>query len=253
MLDDFDAIRHDLEPRTIKVWAMADAHIGARECDLDGLRAFVRRVQADPDSYLVLVGDILNNGVKDSLTNVYEETMPPSMQVQAAVDLLRPVSDRILGVVGGNHERRSAKAVDLDPMYAVCVHLGIQDLYRPNMAFVRVSMRNGRVQQVYNLLITHGRSAAAKRRFAYSVEGVDAVITGHTHDGLLEKPARICMTGKGNVVVKPLISLTATSWLRYGGYGAANLYAPKSTSDPQHMVLEWANSNNRRCSVRVVW
>lgn len=253
MLDDFDLIRHSLGPRTIRVWALADAHIGARECDMDGLMAFVRKIGADPDSYLVLVGDILNNGIKDSLTNVYEETMPPSMQVQAAVDLLRPVADRILGVVGGNHERRSAKAVDLDPMYIVCVHLGLESLYRPNMAFVRVSMRNGRVQQVYNLLITHGRSAAAKRRFAYSVEGVDAIITGHTHDGILEKPARLCVTNAGNIVIKPLISLTATSWLRYGGYGAAAMYQPKTTSDPQHLVLEFSNSNNRRGEIRVVW
>lgn len=78
MIDDFTPIVHRLRGRPVKVWAVADVHIGAREADIDGFAAFLKRVENDPDSYLVIVGDILNNGTRDSLTNVYEETMPPS-------------------------------------------------------------------------------------------------------------------------------------------------------------------------------
>lgn len=40
MISDFTPIVHTLEGRTIRVWAVADVHIGAKECDLDGFKAF---------------------------------------------------------------------------------------------------------------------------------------------------------------------------------------------------------------------
>ena len=113
MISDFTPIVHTLPGRTVKVWAVADVHIGAKECDMDGFKAFLRKMQDEPDSYLVIVGDVLNNGIKDSMTNVYEETMPPHTQVDVATELLKPIADKILGCVGGNHERRTTKSTAL--------------------------------------------------------------------------------------------------------------------------------------------
>lgn len=253
MIDDFTPIIHRLEGRTIKVWAVADVHIGARECDLEGFERFLKRVSDDDDSYLVICGDLLNNGLKDSLTNVYEEVMPPSVQLDKAVELLLPVKDRILGCVGGNHEARTKKAVDLDPLYAVMLMLGKGELYRSNMAFMRVTLGLGKTRDHYALMLVHGKTANKKKQFAYAVEGVDAIISGHTHDGIVEKPARIVFNTQNRVSVKPLISLTATSWLDYGGYAAASLFQPKSTSNPQALILEYTATNTRAGDIRVVW
>ena len=253
MISDFTPIVHTLEGRTIRVWAVADVHIGAKECDMDGFKAFLRKVQDEPDSYLVIVGDVLNNGIKDSVTNVYEETMPPSAQVDLAVDLLKPIANQILGCVGGNHERRTTKAVDLDPMFMVMTLIGKPELYRSNMAFIRVVLERGKTKNRYALMLTHGKTANKKRHFVGAVEGVDAIITAHTHDGIVEKPAKLVFTKSNRVVVKPLISLTATSWLGFGGYAANGLLLPKATSDPQCLVLEWSGTNARNGSLKVAW
>ena len=251
MHSDFDPIMHKLRGRTIRVWAVADVHIGAPECDLSSFKAFLSRL--GEDDYLVLCGDLINNGVKDSLTNVYEETMPPSCQVEKATLLLEPVKERILGAVGGNHEARSRKAVDLDPMYTIMCMLGIQHLYRTNFAMMRIILANGNTKDRYALMLIHGKTENKKRQFAYAVEGVDAIISGHTHNGIVEKPARLVFTVKNNVVVKPLVSLTATSWLSYGGYAAAALYRPAATSQPQCLELEYTGSNDNPGQIRVVW
>lgn len=253
MLDDFTPIVHRLDGRTVKVWAIADVHIGAKECDLAGFKRHMARIAGDPDSYIVLVGDMLNNGLKDSLTNVYEEVLPPHAQIEKCAELLEPVKDRILGAVGGNHEARTKRAVDLDPMYAVMCILGKQELYRQNMAFIRVCLTRGRTKDNHTLLLIHGKSERAKRNFAYSLEGVDAVISGHTHNGIVEKPARIVFTGGNRVVIKPLVSVTATSWLDYGGYAAAAMYRPAATSAPQYLELEFSGSNAVDGQIRVVW
>jgi len=253
MLDDFTPIIHRLDGRTVRVWAIADVHIGAKECDLAGFKRHMARIASDPDSYIVLVGDMMNNGLKDSLTNVYEEVLPPHAQIEKCAELLEPVKDRILGAVGGNHEARTKRAVDLDPMYAVMCILGKQELYRQNMAFIRVCLTRGRTKDNHTLLLIHGKSERAKRNFAYSLEGVDAVISGHTHNGIVEKPARIVFTGGNRVVIKPLVSVTATSWLDYGGYAAAAMYRPAATSAPQYLELEFTGSNAVDGQIRVVW
>lgn len=253
MHSDFDPIIHRLDGRTIRVWAVADVHIGARECDLGGFSRFLQKIAGNPDDYLVLCGDIVNNATKDSLSNVYEETMPPSCQIEKAVELLAPVKDKILGAVGGNHEARSRKAVDFDPMYTIMCMLGINHLYRTNFAFIRIILENGNTKQRYSMMLVHGKTENKKRQFAYSVEGVDAIISGHTHNGIVEKPARLVFTSRNNVIVKPLVSLTATSWLSYGGYAAAALYRPAATSSPQRLELEYVASNDREGRMRVVW
>lgn len=259
MISDFVPLIHRLDGRTIKVWAVADVHIGAREANIDGpdgFAAFLKKVERDPDSYIVIVGDLINNGLKDSMTNVYHETMPPSAQIEKAVELLSPVKDKILGAVGGNHERRTTKAVDIDIMHTIMVLLGKGDLYRPNFAFVRVFMEGeSGARRNYSLYLTHGASDSKRRQFAYTLEGVDAVITAHTHNAIVERPARLCFTNKNNIVVKPLVSLVATSWLGYGGYAARGMLKPNATSCPQCLELGYANTNDRDFAgqLRVVW
>lgn len=253
MLDDFTPIIHKLDGRTIRCYAISDVHLGSRECDIDGWAAFLARIAKDDDAYIVLVGDIINNGIRDSLTNVYEETMPPSAQVEKAAELLTPVKSKVLGAVGGNHEARSRKAVDLDPMYTIMCMLGIPHLYRTNFAMMRIILANGNTKSRYALMLIHGKTENKKRQFAYAVEGVDAIISGHTHNGIVEKPARLVFTSRNNVMVKPLVSLTATSWLTYGGYAAAALYRPAATCQPQCLELEYAATNDREGRIRVVW
>ena len=233
MISDFVPIVHTLGGRTVRVWPVGDIHIGSSEFNEGKFREFVSKVQRDDDSYIVGVGDFVNNGVAGSLSSIYEEViMPGTAQIEKAVELLEPVKDRILGAVGGNHESRSRKAVDLDPMYAIMLMLGKGELYRTNFAMLRVNLERGKTKDHYALMLVHGKTENKKRQFAYAVEGVDAIVSGHTHNGIVEKPARLVFTQQNNVVVKPLVSLTATSWLDYGGYGQAQEYKPSCIATP---------------------
>jgi len=253
MLDDFTPIIHHLPGRDTRIYAIGDTHIGAREADIEGLKKFIAKIAEERDSYVVLLGDLINNGLKDSKTNCYEEIASPSAQIDMAVELFTPIKDKILGAVGGNHEARTKRAADLDPAYAICLMLSIGELYRPNLAAIRVILKRGNTKNRYALLLVHGKTANKKRQFSYATDGFDAIISGHTHSGLVEKPAKLVFTSGNKVVVKPVISLTATSWLSYGGYAAASLYTPSATSSPQALVLEFSGTNNHNGDIRVVW
>lgn len=252
---DFAVIVHRLPGRSIKVYAIGDVHIGAAECDIEGFTSFIKQIEREPDSYIVLVGDIINNGVRSAScpTNIYEETMPPSAQIDKAIELLRPVAHKILGFVGGNHELRTTKAVDIDPAHTIAALLGIPHLYRKNMAFVRIVLGEHGTRDHYALLLVHGKSEAARKRFDFGVEGIDAVIGGHVHRGNISKPARLVLSSRNTVSIKPLVSLTAVSWVDYGGYAARGLMLPAATSDPQALLLEFAGTNKRDGQIRVIW
>ena len=259
MLDDFTPIIHNLDGRTIKIWAIADVHIGARECDIEGFTDFLKKIEKDDDSYIVIVGDLLNNCTRSSVSNIFEETMPPSMQINYAVELLSPIADKILGCVGGNHEARSRKDTDLDPLYAVCSMIRrsdgstLQDIYRPNMAFIRIVLGKGGTKDRYAIMITHGKSATKKKNFSAIIEGVDAAIFAHTHTPDVVRPARIRFNTSNRVSVHSIVSMTACSWLKAGGYSLQNLYVPQAVSLPQALELEYTATNKRNGNIRVIW
>lgn len=256
MIDDFVPIIHRLDGRPIKLYAIGDVHLGAKEADVRGLEKFLKKVESEDDSYIVIVGDMLNNGTRDSLTNVYEEVLPPSAQVDLAAELLAPVAGKILGAVGGNHEYRSVKAVDLDPLYQVMVILHVPDLYRQSFAFLRITLEKGNVIDSYAIYLTHGKSAAKQKKFAQgALEGVDAIIQGHTHEGSIQKSTRMVFTQQSKVKFKSIVSITAASWLRYGGYAAKGQYLPTASAadGPQALLLDFTGSNQQYGNIQVVW
>jgi UDP-2,3-diacylglucosamine pyrophosphatase LpxH len=255
MLSDFTPIIHRLDGRTIRIYCIADVHLGAKECDLPAFKAVLRQIQADSDAYLVIAGDLISNGLATSKTNVYEELIPPSAQIDLAVELLTPVKDKILGAVSGNHEFRSKTCADLDPLYTVFCIMGIQALYRQNFAFVRVNLERGKTKDHYALMLIHGKTENKRKQFEYGVEGVDAIISGHVHCGSISKPAKIVL-GARTVKIKPVVSVVAASFLQWGGYASRALYKPTATvtpNNPQYLELEFTGTNARDGNIRVVW
>ena len=109
-LPDFDMIQHQfLGGQDITIIPISDVHLGAQEYMEQEFISFISTVKNTPNTYLVLGGDLIDNGTRNGVTNVFRATMPPSQQKKEMANILKPVSDRILCFVPGNHERRSGK------------------------------------------------------------------------------------------------------------------------------------------------
>ena len=261
MLEDFTPIIHRLPGRSIKIYAVADVHIGDSHANVKEFEKFLKKVESEEDSYIVICGDLLNFGIRAAScpTDIYMETLSPMAQIDYAVELLQPIAGKILGIVGGNHEHRGNKAVGLDPLYSVCSMLRyngetLQSVYRKNLAFLRIELKGEKSpHDVYSLLLVHGKSESRMKQFVNCVEGVGAIVHGHTHSGYVNKPARLIFTQQNNVRVEPLVSVCATSWVDYGGYAARSCFKPTATSDPQALLLEYTGTNNRKGQISVVW
>lgn len=227
----------------ITIIPIYDVHLGSKECMEREFISFIKAVKETPNMYLVLGGDLIDNGTKSSVTNPFRATMPPSQQKKEMANILSEVRDRILCFVPGNHERRSGKDADDDPVYDIAAKIDLEHLYRENIAFVKIQMgkdrqkvgSQGDKRPTYSLVVTHGAGGgiltggAVNRgeRFGYVIDGMDALIVGHTHKPFTTQPGKIKIDLHNNLVsVKPFKVISATSWLEYGGYAAQKMLLP---------------------------
>lgn len=240
MFDDFTMITHELPPVDTVIIPIGDVHLGAREHMAKEWDAFCKDILDRENVYLFIGGDLLNNGVKTSVSNVYEEILRPREAKQEMTRMLEPLRDRILAGVGGNHERRN-KDVDNDPLYDVFCKLDIEERYRSNLAFVKVRLSAGDhnaagdMRPCYMFVMAHGAgssiyttSAAARpERFGMAIDGMDCQVTFHTHKPLNAPVGKIQIDKRNEKVsVVPWRLVVGSSWLNYAGYAGQKLLTP---------------------------
>jgi predicted phosphodiesterase len=234
MLPDFEMIVHKFPARDdITIIPIADVHLGARECMEQEFISFINSIADKPNVYVCLLGDLLNNAVKSSVSNIYEELYRPSEAKRMMAKILEPIRDRILFSVTGNHERRSSREVDADINADIMCKLDLEHLHRENVAFVKLQFGNvsgnGLRNPTYTIVGMHGAGGGAltgasvnrNERTGYAIDNMDALIVGHSHRPAVTQPGKIYIDTRNNTVkIKPFKVITATSWLNWGGYSA---------------------------------
>lgn len=246
MLNDFEMIVHKINTSdNIKIYPISDVHLGAMEHMEREWSQFCVDLMNEPNAYITLGGDLINNATRTSVSNVFDETMRPREQKKIMVEMLTPIKDRILCAVTGNHERRSGKDVDDDPTYDIMTKLDLEHLYRENIAFVKIQLGvpgdrkscTSKARPTYTLAVTHGNgngmltggSVNRTERFGYILDGCDVFISGHTHKPYVTQPSKIRIDTRNNkVTVAPFKVVSASSWLNYGGYAAQKMLNPNS-------------------------
>lgn len=250
MLSDFEIITHHFpENRDILLFPISDVHLGASEHMEKEWAEFCRHIEELPNAYIILGGDLINNATRNSVSNVFEETMRPREQKKVIAEMLMPIRDRVICSVTGNHERRSGKDADDDPTYDIMCKLDLEHLYRENMAFVKIQIGkkdgDGMKNPTYMLTVTHGAgggmltggSVNRNERFGYVIDGMDCLIVGHTHKPFVTQPSKIKIDPYNNKVdIKPFKVVSSSSWLNYGGYAAQKMLLPSSHA-PQTITL----------------
>lgn len=242
MLGDFEIIQHKFpENKDITIIPISDVHLGASEHMERDWNNFCTMVLSNPGIYITLGGDLINNGTRTSVSNVFDEKMRPREQKKIMAEMLNPIKDRILCAVTGNHERRSTKDVDDDPTYDIMCKLDLEHLYRENMAFIKIQIGDvnatGTRNPTYMLVVTHGSGGGIytggavnrNERFGYVIDGMDCLIVGHTHKPFVTQPAKIKIDPFNNKIsIKPFKVVSSTSWLNFGGYAAQKMLLPAS-------------------------
>lgn len=228
----------------IVVYALSDVYYGALEHNEAGWDAVCKEILDQPNAYVVLGGDLINNATRSSVSNVFEDTVRPREQKIRMTQMLEPLVPRILCIVPGNHEARSVKDADDEPTYDIACKLNVEELYRPNVAFLSISV--GDSHNAYHIAVTHGAGGGIytgatvnrNERFGNVIDGLDCLIVGHTHKGTVTRPSKLVIDSRNKVVVqREYLVVSMVSWMEYGGYAMSKMLLPSSHSNPQKLVI----------------
>lgn len=239
-------------PRDLKhvnLHVLSDWHLGDSNCKLDDIKAIINSIASDKNAYALINGDLINNAIKSSVSDIYSEKLNPMEQIELACELLTPIKDKILGVTSGNHENRSYKDSGVDLTAFLATKLGIINKYDPIAVaiYLRVGELNRKAtgkdinrQICYKIYMTHGansgRTEGAKVNALVRLQSVidaDIYIHSHTHQAAVLKNVRLKMDDRNSAVSEEeVLFVNSAAQLSYGGYGEKFNFKPASTKQP---------------------
>ena len=249
MLDDLTLITREYpaSQTVLRVYAIGDVHVGSPEFDERAIKEKIKRIKEDPFGVVSLCGDLADYGLKNSLTNVYKATMTPREQQRYVFELFKPITDKIISCVPGNHEERIVKEVGTCPLYDLCVMWGISDVYRENVALVKLAFggRKGKNKSVFIGLTSHGSSRNKHQKFIAGFDGIDWAISGHVHKSYYAQHSKIRIDRvHGTATNVPYKELVIDANLKPGGYGLKKEYEIQPPPTLQYLELSSYREND---------
>lgn len=232
-----------------------ELHIGAEEFDLPRFLEWRAWVEETPQARVLLVGDVLEMALRNSVGDVYTQALSPEAQLWEAYDLLWPLRQRIWGITEGNHEGRVAREVGLHPGQWLALALGVP--YFPGrQGVLKVRLGRGENGKPISYVITfaHGNSAArtpggklsAAWRMRDVIANADVYICGHSHGRTVDVGVRLVVDPHNNLVREEKFYIVlAGSFLGYAGYAREKGWAPLGVGCPRIRL------DGRRKDVRV--
>lgn len=172
----------------IELVSISDLHYGSSNFLPKKAEKHRDYILADPDRVVVDMGDSTENALRSSPgSSVFRQTCPPSEQREWVREYYRPMADRVLGVVAGNHGDRGEKDADFIPDEMLSSFLDVP-LVRWEAVIV-LTVGDSRHGQQYTIYVRHAISQSSKpaqimnamfnkSRF---VQGCDAYLFAHNH------------------------------------------------------------------------
>lgn len=166
------------------LYPIGDLHIGNPLFRKDLLLDILKGIDKT-NSRIVLMGDILEVGLKDSVgASVYEQDSTAQKQVQIAKDLFWEYRDIIDGMVIGNHELRLYERAGFDMGLYLAQVLGIEDRYMKYQGLVNYAWN----KRSYAVHLFHGAGGGGTLGGALNrinkqddIVQADLYLAGHTH------------------------------------------------------------------------
>lgn len=228
---------------SLDIHVLGDWHVGDPLRDYDTLACDIDRIVAAPNALCVLGGDLCDMALRNSVGDVYGNDVDPMGQVEAIVDLLSPIKDKIVCMVRGNHENRVYKQTGVDPLAFAAVQLGISDRYSETSALAFIAFGHDTKHGgplLYTLYAVHGSGGGRKiggklQAAADLVSVIDCDIYCHNHvhlPGAFKTATRRIDYGHKKVTYAEHLFVTGGSTLEYGGYAEAGAMSPPSKSHP---------------------
>ena len=231
---DFGDIDHDIE-----LMFLSDIHAGSAQHNASKWNKVKEYILDDSYRYFVIVGDVMENAIPGSKSDMFTQRLNPMEQQQWFYDQLLDLKDRCVGVVDGNHENnRTIKTAGIYPLYDVMHDVGISERYRHNLMCLDLTLghphgtkgvhNGGGKRNHYRGVCVHVAKDQKTFTSADIYEGIDFFARGHDHDSWCHPRAKMVFDDKNKVLKqKDVYSIDCGSFLNWGGYSMIGGYRPQ--------------------------
>jgi hypothetical protein len=228
-------VRYDFDPgalERLEISHITDMQYGHRNFQRDRFVQYRDWLLSVPHRFVVLGGDIIDAATVLSVGSPYENTEEPMRQIEGVLDLLRPLSEagRLLGYVGGNHERRTIPTFG-DAGYLIAQRLnvpysrGVQliDVWYGDHKPFKISLWHG-----VGSARTKGAKAQMLHRFMSQADS-QVYLVGHLHDVVLLFDWRQHRAGT-KIKLQKVAGIMSSSFLSYwNSYAEVKALSPSDT------------------------
>lgn len=223
----------------IEILHLTDVQYGHLACNVAKFIEYRDWILKEPNRFVFFGGDMIDSATAISVASPYENTEEPQGQVYRFVELAMPIRHRILGYVGGNHERRSTKTFgDLGHLIATLLRIP----YSSGKQFVDI---NYGAHQPFRNSLFHGstgsrtKGAKAQMIHRFMTQGDSQVYwVGHLHDFMMIGDVRETRGGDGSIKLEKYYGVMSSSFLEHYGTYAEVAGMPAGDTQMWRLVLE---------------
>ena len=208
------------------LYPIGDIHLGSVHCAEDKIKLKINEIKGMDNALWIGMGDyadsITNNDKRwDSygLASWVKKDDIIDSQRKKLVEYFKPIKDKCLGLLTGNHEETIHDRHQDAITKHLCSDLGVPYLSYSCFVELHFARRNGS-SHVIQIHAWHGAGAAQSdggklmrlMRLVNDVQA-DIYLMGHLHDIIIRSPHRLrCVNGRVRNV--PLAAAITGSWLR---------------------------------------
>lgn len=170
--------------KSIELLHMTDIQYGNLACQVKRVIEYFDWVLDEPNRFILLGGDLVDAATKLSVGSPWDNTKEPQGQLFDFCELMAPYRHRVLGYVGGNHERRTVPTFgDAGQLIASILRIpysgGQQliDIYYGEHKPFKIHLWHGK-----GASSTKGAKVMMVQKFIYENPGSNLYLAGHLHD-----------------------------------------------------------------------
>lgn len=243
---------HKFTGREINLYPLGDWHYGSRQSNERFINQVIKKIKADPIGYWVGMGDFLENALIGSKSDVYTQVLPPKEQMEHIADLLTPIKDKGLFMIGGNHEARTMRLAGIQPEMYISTRLDL-----PYMGFsCLAALELARVRGKHSFICyfhhntgggySIGGKVNAAEKLRFITPTADATFSAHLHTtGRI--PVKWYEAGKSKIIERLGYDYMIGSALTWNGSYAEEKAKRSAAEEHICVTFKVVQTNARKC------
>lgn len=228
-----------------RLMPIGDIHYGNRAHDTKMFEIYMDWLYENKDVYVIGMADLIENASPQSL-GWYDQIIPIDDQIDYIIDKFQPIQDegRLIGLLEGNHERRTKRYAGVDINRRIANQMGAVDLGIAAPLQIKVIPDSNKRGEKYSFYAKHGTSGAttaggrinAVIRMAKEVNA-ECYLMGHVHTLEHHKTYHYEFKYNKLVMVEKHFVITGSYMHYLGSYAQEKGYAPSGVSGSPKIKL----------------